>query len=380
MKPLSFRILIAAATIIVIESSAISGKNNTLNAEQKLAWEAARALYGEGLSIKRTKTKLILSPKSGGLTQEKFNKYVETIYIPALGANPKGHLAKVLLDPRDKASLCKTIAYSIGDVPTFRHRFDRQNWCAYQGMMHAMSPVFEYRGTKISWDANLDGGELKATDRIFVKDADGNYPIIVTIRGSREKEMGPVLSTVRRLHEQIDQTASSDKKLYATAQRYWKTRLNRHLKSVRQAKAKQRQLAKGKIIFSETSFYEGRAVPAAKGPIDCRKSFFTAYSPKRSRKHGYQFSAYVDGTQCADNFMDVNDRFSGAIHEIPGCFKKMKTGESHKLKIAVHHNIITGNHARVEHHDGKLRRRVYDQSKRGRKLYGTQITCNMTTP
>ena len=394
--------LIAAILLTGIAAfpTAGHGKGRALTAEQQRAWKAARALYGEGLTVKRTRKHVTITAKPGGLSQETFNTYVEKYYLPALakvsfsrgagnqhrwatqysdrkfspGAATK--LGYLLLEPIAKAALCRIIAYDIGPVPTVMHRYDRENWCYYQGIIHAFSSVYEYRGTKAVWDTAQRRGNLAITDPIYAKGRDGNYPIIVTVSSSPEVLSKAAETSARELYRKLE-SAAPDAKLHATADRYWKRMSKRRRQVVAKAKTKQRRLAKGKAIFAESPFLSWLAHPPAKAAIACTKSYFVAYAPKRKRSHGYHLSVNIDGRECSGLFMESAERDSNAIHQLSECAKRFKPGATHKLALNMHENIITGRFHRYDVDRRGIKRVNYDTSKRGRKLFGATITCRM---
>ncbi len=393
----SVRTLAVIATLAAIAAPSIAVAGTPLSAKQKFAWEAAQALYGKGLKIKRSKKAVTI--KAGSLTQDLYDRYVKEVYLPTMtnlsaGGGAPGRwrsdyrdkkwdhrgptkYAYILLEPAYKFALCRRIADDIAFTPTMEAHARRKSWCAYQAMIEAFTPILEYRGTAVTWKGNRSRGDLKLDDEIFKAGADGHYPIVVTVAGGREimSKSGNLISgeMLRALNSDFAP------KLHRKATKLWKDKARRYHKFEKKVIAKQRKLARGKVLFSTQRFGDSLALPGAKGPIPCSKSFVLAYAPRKRRRQGYYVSSVIDGKECSSMVLAPGERFATEFHITTGCRDKLRAGTKHTLSMAVHTNIIYGSvdTTKFNKYKRRFQTRTFDRSKKGKKLYSASIECTV---
>jgi hypothetical protein len=294
-------------------------RGTQLTERDKLYIEAARALYGVGLKINRGKRSTTIAPRPGGLTQAKYNRYVKEVYLEVLRAyltrlhgghwrwkkggyidtsgsrgryrrrssdpgkwDPRGKIkrAHLLLEPYIKYALCRKIMAAVGDKPNIVVSWKRISWCAMEAMYEAIAPIYEYRGSKVTWKAPADRGNLKLADVIWQPDANGNYPIVVTVRGGGNIYTLASTNILFRLSEDVDRHFA--KKMYRTAKALYKKTLKIYHRLVKQIARKQRKLAgRKKVIFGKNRFYATIAQKPTPGPLPCSGVYYLAYGPRR---------------------------------------------------------------------------------------------------
>lgn len=365
-----------------------------LTPEQTLLWEAARALYGHGLVIKRNRRATTIAPKRGGLTQAKYNQYVDKAYLPALkhyltrlhgqpfrwakdykakqfatrGAVKRAH---ILLEPLLKYRLCRQI---VSNMRVGFGAWERIAWCALQGMREAIAPIYEYRGAKVTWKARQDKGNLKITDTIFQKDASGNYPIVVTVRGGSNIYTQVSTKLLFKLSEDID--ADLAKKHRRKADKMYKVALRKYRRLMKIVARKQRRWAgRNKVIFSDQRFYASVARKPAKGPIACDSVYYLAYAPRRARRQGYYLAVNINKVECSGLPLSAK---SVDRNDLIGCDRLFKPGQN-KVAVNVHYSLDDFKYKRKEWQRRgnryRLKNRTYIKTKKGKKLYGNSITC-----
>ena len=380
-----------------------AGGGPGLTEQDKLYWEAAQALYGVGLDIKRTRKRTTIAPKPGGLTRAKYNRYVKEVYLQVLRA----HLTKMtggnwrwseggygdtmfdnrapvkrahlLLEPYLKYRLCREIAASIGSKPNIVAAWQRYGWCALQAMDEAVAPIYVYRGAAVTWEAPADRGDLDVVDEIWKPDAGGNYPMVVTVAGGHKIYTLASTKILMKLSKDVDPDLA--KKLHAKADRIYKKTLKIYHGLVKKEARKQRRLARGKkIIFAARRFYATVAIPPARGPIPCRKTHYLAYVPAKARKQGYHIAVEIDGTECMSLYADAGEVDRNDIYAAPSCSRLLRKGE-HKVNVALHHSVDSFNHSQKEWRRSNMRWKrenvTYTKTKKGRKLYEGSITCTV---
>lgn len=391
----------SVAVCVAFPVDARSRADTTLTDKDKLYWEAAQALYGVGLKIKRTKRSTTIAPMPGGLTQEKYNQYVKEVYLQVLRAHlaktkggqwrwtdadysdprydtrgkvKRGHL---LLEPYLKYKICRESAARIGNKPNIVVAWQRISWCALQAMDEAIAPIYVYRGKEVTWNAPDDKGDLELDDEIWKPDASGNYPIVVTVAGGSKIYTMASTNILMKLAEDVDENFAP--KMRKKADKMYQQTLKIYHKLVKAEARKQRKLAgKNKIIFAGTRFYSTVAQPPAKGPLPCMKTFFLAYAPTKARKQGYHRGIKVDGNECAAIPMDANEEDRSEIFTAPSCSRLLKPGE-HKVTVAMHENINLFDYKKKEwrrdNMQWKRQNVTYTQTKAGKLLYESSITC-----
>lgn len=388
------RTILAALAAATMGGSATAGGKPKLEGDDALRWEAAQALYGEGLEIKRAKGKVTIAPKRDGLTQEKYDQYVEKVYLPlakittqnqgrlvrfadnyddpkfATRADPK--LAHLLLEPYFKYRLCREIAIAVGDKPGPSSKYEHINWCALQGIIEATSPIFEYRGEAVTWDDSRERGDLAIDAPIWVKNDLGHYPIVVTVAGYREALTPRGITALGEMWGDVQDFADG----YAPVEKVKEARIAAWHKLLDAAEKQQKKLAgKKKVVFAEVPFQDHLAIPMAKGPIDCQKSYYWTWAPEKQRDDGYAVAIFVDGVECSWFAADPGEVDRNHIWTLEPCRNLMKPG-THKLTVSVHESHTTGHYSRTEvTHDDRVVKRQYDETVTGKKLHGDSIEC-----
>jgi hypothetical protein len=395
VKTITATVLAAALSAVAFPQSAGAG-GNQLTARDKMALDATRALYGNGLRIKRTKRAVTIAP--GSLTQAKWDRYVKEFYLPALQRvsvsrtgvvfrwargykdarwDVRGQVkrAHILMEPWLKFALCERLVASIGFKPNMTAYEKRKGWCAEQAIHEAFKPIYEYRGKKVTYKQSRERGNLKLDEVIFAPDASGHYPIVITVAGSREMVSRPGVKIATALSAKVD--ADLTPKWHRKVHGYWKRMLARYHEIERTMMKKQKRLARGKVAFSAEPFRDWLVRKPAKGTISCDKVYTLAYSPARKRSHGYHLSFVVDGVECKALPLDANERDNSDFHYSNSCSKMLTKGKVHKLEVNMHNDIVTGSHKRIEldKRDNRLKSRTYNLTKRGKKLYGASIKC-----
>jgi hypothetical protein len=390
-----------AVVVGLLAASAPAHAGKSLTSNQKLALSAARALYGEGLSIKRTRRGVTIAPKPGGLTQKRFNTYVEKFYLPALARmrmvsngrsfrfltkprdakydpSAKVKLAHVLLEPDLKFTLCQKIEDVAGigwrDPYTFASD-DRKNWCLLHALREATSPILEYRGKKVHWDGKRERGDLRVDDVIFAKGSDGNYPIVVTVAGGRTHMTRAAYRIAQQLVGSIGKQGT-DKKLIAKIRSLWSSRSRAYNKLVKRMVAKQRRYAKRKpILFSAEYFAEWVARKPAKKSIPCDSSHYLIYTPRRGGEGSYAKVMKVNGAICSVVPLDANHLDRGSFHNSMKCGGHFESGKTYQLGIDIHRRHVTGSYSKVEWRHKKWKNAKYDLSRLGKRLHRATIKC-----
>jgi hypothetical protein len=392
-------IVVGAAGILLSSPGRAGAKAPELAGKDKLFWEAARALYGEGLEIKRTRRSTTIAP--GSLTQAAYDRYVKEVYLEVLRAyltrmeggywrwNPEGYrdrkfdprgevkLGHLLMEPYLKYALCRKIAGRIGSKPNIVAAWRRYGWCALKAMEEATAPIYVYRGQKVTWSAPADRGDLGIHDVIWQADARGSYPMVVTVAGGSKIYTLASTKILMRISKDVDPDLARD--LHAKASRIYNKTLKIYHGLVKREARKQRRLAGGqRVIFSDRRFYATVAQPPAKGPIPCRKTHFLAYAPQKQRKQGYHLAVEIDGSECAALYVEAGEDSYNDIYTHPACSIALKPGH-HKVRVAMHESVDLFNHKRREWRRGNMqwkRRTVtYTQTRRGKLLYKGEIEC-----
>lgn len=389
-------------------------RSTTLTQSDKLFIEAAKALYGEGLKIKRTKRRTTISPKPGGITQAKYNRYVKIYlgvlrsyltklhgghwrwkkkgYIDASGSSgrrrrrstspgkwdPRSQTkrAHLLLEPYIKYKLCYNIMSRTGNRPNIVAAYQRLSWCALQAMQEAIAPIYEYRGSKVTWKAPADRGTLKLEDVIWKSDASGNYPMIITVRGGSKIYTLASTNILFQLSEGVD--ANFAKKMRKKAKKLYKKTLKIYHGLVKKIARKQRKWAKRKkVIFGKNRFYATIAQKPTAGPLPCDGVFYMAWAPRRARKQGYHLGVEVNGVECASYYSDAKEIFRNDVGGL-GCTRYLKAGRN-KIHVGVYLSHNSFNYKRNEWRKRNQRYRLksvtYTKTRRGKKLYGARIIC-----
>lgn len=393
-------IAVATAMLLGLASTADARRRQKkdLNAKQvKLYWDAAQALYGMGLKIKRSRKKTTISPKRRGLTQAKYNAYVK-IYLKVLRGSiaplkrplyrfAKNYaaskydttsatkLAHIILEPLLKLSLCNELIAKTESQPSTVESYRRISWCAYQSMLDVIAPTFEYRGKKVTWKESQDRGNLKIGDVIWKKDASGNYPIVVTVRGRRKMYSQKTIDILQYLAKSVD--GNFAKKIDKKSRKLSKKAIKQLHKILARVAKKQRKLMRGKkIIFAAKHFYDQIATPPAKGPLKCDSTYFLAFSPRKARKQGYHLSVGVRKIECSATYLDAKRHYRGGV----GCTRYLKKGRN-KVWVAMHYSLDKFNYSRREwrrHRSGRgyVNKRIgYTKTGRGKLLYSNSIIC-----
>ncbi len=390
-------------------------RSKTLTAKDKLFIEAAKALYGVGLKIKRSKRATTVSSKPGGITQAKYNRYVKEVYLQVLRVyltklhgghwrwrgkgymDPKGSRkryrrrstdpgkwdtrgktkrAHLLLEPYLKYKLCYNIMSRTGNRPNIVVAYKRLSWCALQAMQEAIAPIYEYRGKKVTWKAPADRGTLKLEDVIWKSDANGNYPMIFTVRGGSKIYTLASTNILFQLSEGV--SADFAKKMRRKAKNLYKKTLKIYHRLLKKIARKQRKLAgRKKVIFGKHRFYATIAQKPAKGPLPCSGVYYTAWSPRRARKQGYHLGVEVNGVECNAYYFDAKDIFRNDFGGLT-CTRYLKPGRN-KIHIAMYLSHNSFNYKRREWRKRNQRYRLknvtYTKTRRGKKLYGNRIIC-----
>lgn len=392
--PLVFAIV--AATLLA-SSSALAGK---LTQKQRFALEAARALYGEGLIIKRSRKSVSIKAKPNGLTQKKFNRYVEEVYLPALQRmrlvtnarafrfleNPrdrkydpraKTKLAHILLEPAAKFELCLKIEDAAGigwrDPYTFASD-DRKNWCLLRALEEATSPIYEYRGKPVTWNGKRDRGDLAIDDVIFQKSG-ADYPIVVTVAGGRTSMDRSRYRIAQQLVRAIGKEGTNKKLITAIRRRWTKKRAAYDKLVKRMGKTQRRYAKRNPILFSAEYFAEWVARKPAKGSIPCDQSHYLIYAPKRGGEGSYAKVMKVNDAICAVVPLDANRTDSGNFRNSSKCGNGFEAGKTYKLTIDLHERHVTGSYSKVEWRHKTWKNAKYDLSKLGKRLRSGSITC-----
>ena len=387
-----------------------------LSPTHQLYWEAAQALYGVGLQIRRTAASTSIAPEPGGLTQEKYNRYVKEVYLEVLqsfltklhggywrwseggyepdpGSSRRGPMAPpeppnrfdtrgkvkrahLLLEPYLKYYLCSNIVGKIGDRPDIVAGWKRRGWCAVQAMLEAISPIYEYRGAAVTWKGHLDKGSLDVDDVIFEQDSSGNYPIIVTVAGGSRIYTLASTNILFEIRKDID--ADLAKEAYRKADTLYKETLRQYHKLQKEVARTQRKLAgRHKVIFSERRFYATVAQAPAKGPIPCGSVYFLVYGPQAKRQQGYHESVQVNGVECAAYPMEAGEEDRGDVSG-QSCTRNLKPGRN-TITVGVYQSHDSFNYSRAEwrlnNRKYTLQNVSYTQTRRGTKLYDNSIQC-----
>jgi len=389
-------------------------RSKTPTQNDELFIEAAKALYGEGLKIKRSKRQTTISPKPGGITQAKYNRYVKIYlgvlrsyltklhgghwrwkrkgYMDATGSrsryrrrstdpgkwDPRGKvkLAHLLLEPYIKYKLCYNIMSRTGNRPNIVAAYKRLSWCALQAMQEAIAPIYEYRGSKVTWKAPADRGTLKLEDVIWKRDASGNYPMIITVRGGSKIYTLASTNILFQLSEGV--SADFAKKQRKKAKKLYKKTLKIYRSLLKKIARKQRKWAKGKkVIFGKNRFYATIAQKLTKGPLPCNAVYFMGWSPRRARKQGYHLGLEVNGVECSSAYMDAKEIFRNDLGGL-SCTRYLKAGRN-KIHVGVYLSHDSFNYKRSEwrkrNRSYRLKRVTYTKTRRGKKLYGSRIIC-----
>jgi len=386
-----------------VEARRINPYAKVTKAKIKLHWEAMQALYGAGLKIQRSKHRTTIAPQRGGLTQAKFNQYVQQVYLPALkeytyyrkgpgfrfgsqelykhprfDTHARIKLAVILLEPYAKFKLCRQINAALGDLPNIIVAHRRQSWCAYQAMLESIAPIFEYRGTKVTWKGRRDKGDLKVTHVIFRKNARGDYPIIVTVAGGGKWYTRDGINILYDVAKQVDATFA--KGLRRRADKLTKRARKAYQKLMKQVARDQRKLMRGKrIIFAGQRFYSQILTRPATGPLPCKQTYFFVVGPKRKRRQGYHLGVEVNGVECQAYPLSALEEYRGDIIG-QNCDRHLQDGEN-KITVAVHNSLNSFNYKRKEWRQretgrGLARRSItYTKTRRGKRLYSRRITC-----
>ena len=388
-------------------------RGTQLTARDRLYIDAARALYGEGLNIKRSRRITRIAPKPGGLTQQKYNRYVE-VYLETLRAyltkldgghwrwkkdgyggpprrgprgfgrhqanrwDPRGRVkrAHLLLEPWLKYSLCRKIMAAVGDKPNIVVSWKRLSWCAWQAMQEAISPIYEYRGQPVTWDGGRDRGDLKLSQVIWRKDASGNYPIVVTVRGGTNLYTLASTNILFNLSKEVDGTFA--KKLKRKADRLYKKTLAKYRRLVKSIARKQRRVARGKkVIFGKNRFYATVLQRPATGTVPCDRVFYMAWGPRRKRSEGYELGLNVNGVACGGYPLSAGEVDRNGVTNF-ACTRYLKPGRN-KIFVGVYlsHNSFNYKRREWRYSNRRYHRKTvtYTKTRRGRKLYGSAITC-----
>jgi hypothetical protein len=385
-------------------------RSKTLSQSDKLFIEAAKALYGEGLKIKRSKRHTTISPKPGGITQAKYNRYVKIYlgilrsyltklhgghwrwmkkgYMDATGSSsrsrrrstdpgkwdPRGKikLAHLLLEPYIKYKICYNILARTGNRPNIVAAYQRLSWCALQAMQEAIAPIYEYRGSKVTWKAPADRGTLKLEDVIWKRDASGNYPMIITVRGG--SKIYTLASTNILFALSVGVDANFAKKMRTKAKKLYKKTLKIYPRLVKKIARKQRKWAKRKkVIFGKNRFYATIAQKPAQGPLSCDGVYYMAWAPRRERKQGYQLGVEVNGVECSSSYTDAKGIFRSDVGGL-SCTRYLKVGQN-KIHVGLYLSHNSFNYKRTEWRNHRLKSVKYTKTRRGKKLYGNRIIC-----
>ncbi len=361
-------------------------------ADEQLAIDAMKALFGDGLTIQRSAKAVTIEPAKGGLTQEKWNRYVEQVYLPAFAkaslaprgrfrwnaryneprfAKSQGPLGYLLLEPMVKNDLCYWVAHLSGDRDYGQR--ERQSYCALQAIKEATAPVFEYRGTKVTWDGSRDRGDLPLDERIFQKGADGNYPIIVTVAGGRQVLDHTIRDIVGELsRDSLDESVPSGERGKQVAEDIYAA----YDTLEAAVDAKQRKVAGGrKVLFAEAPFRSWEVQQPAAGPVACAKLNWISWLPAEQRADGYELEVTIDGTACAQFPMNPGEIDHGELAALEACWRSVKPGATHQIGVAVFDSHVTDHYDRVEVRRDRLENVQYDLTVHGKKRFGETIAC-----
>jgi|GEM_PF-6158112 len=392
----AFTSFVLAAALI---APSVARAGGALSPKQKFALEAAHALYGQGLRIKRSRRRVTITAKPGGLTQVRFNRYVKEVYLPALerltintngrvfrflkkprdakySPQAKTKLAHLLLEPDIKYTLCQKIEDVAGIGWRQPYSFasdDRKNWCLLHALQEATSPILEYRGKKVTWSGKRERGDLRVDDVIFKKDAAGNYPIVVTVAGGRTFVSRNTYKIAQQLRHELGKEGRNNK-LRAQIKRLYQRRSKAYERLVKRMVAKQWRIARHKkVLFSDKYFAEWVARKPARGTIPCASSYYVVYTPRRGGDGSYAKVLKKDGAICSVVPLDAGKRDNDSFHNSMRC-GHFAAG-NHKLSIDVHRRHVTGSYHKVEWRHTKFVNAKYDLSKLGKRVYGNSIRC-----
>lgn len=380
--------------VLVAAAWSVPAAAEGLSADDQLLWDAARALYGEGLVVKKVKQGVAISSANNGLTQDKYNRYVP-IYLEALrtvSGRRKGtsfkwesdysdgkydpraptKVAMILLEPAFKFALCHTLAGKIGDKPTNTANWDRVAWCVQQGIVDATTNTCVYRGEATECAAASDHGDLKLDDPIFVKDAQGNYPMLVTVSGGRDHITQATISIAARLQDSLVSVSKLAPKIKAD----WNRRREKYLVSERAAVKQQRKLAKNQLAFSDQPFAPWEVHKPAK-KVSCKTTHMVLFAPEKAQANDYYQVVSVDGKTCDEHPLGAGQTARDNIYLTEQCRKIMEQGPEHTVEVSLHLMKIGATSTKTEVKNGRLKDVTYEWGKAGKKLFGGKVTCTM---
>jgi hypothetical protein len=279
-------------------------------------------------------------------------------------------LAAFLLEPAYKADLCRNLAYRAGELPDFSGQRDNQDFCVLNGMIEATSPNFAYTGSAVTWDDSRDRGDVAVDAPIFVKDDQGNYPILVTVAGQRQIITADTLNIVQRLNMELDGDGPHGAKAAAFKDKLFAAY---HRLLAATEKQQKKLMGKAKVGFSATPFTEWAAQKPVTTPIPCAKVNFIIYTP---RAETIFMNMNVDGETCVSYTTDGGKVERDRFEYWKECMVKLEKPGTHTVEVAVHEKIGDGTtYSRLEVRDNQLKEVKYDVIDQGRKLLSGKTTC-----
>jgi hypothetical protein len=347
-----------------IRSSLAIDRGSAADDARKVA--AARALYGEGLTMKYDKRSNKITFDYGKLDAATLQEYIGEYYIPAMlevGINEFSSLHQdrlgewgaarqanafgwTLLEPMAKFQICEKLV-------THLHI----DWCRLQSLIEANAPLFAFRGQAVEWDATrTSGGGVTGADRIFLPTVEGRYDVAITIaspitldgyhnlrlmraiRGNFYNQQGDSYREAMGVFAKAEKASEAKKKAY---------------------EAQERKLAgtRGNVVFAEAPFVGWEVPPLLRkgATADCSKLHYRSWNPRGSGV--YELDYKVDGTLCNREVSGMTDSLARPRNHTHGdrCPDALMVPGEHTVTIEMHQNKAgkTGN--RVITRDGVIR-------------------------
>lgn len=299
---------------------------NRRKPEEQVAHRVAaiKALYGVGLTMKHDKGKNEISVDYGALddaklqeyTREYYSRYASQAAQSARAFDPsyrekmfkKHAFGYVLFDPGAKEALCGAIAY---DVPDPQRR-ELGEWCTYQAVIEAGSPLFAFRGKAASFAADSAGDAPTLEERALVPSIDGRFAPLVTIAGPTMREDKRHMTAVASIGANVTDSSPHFKAVRALVARA--NAVTAAKEAAAEGKKKRLATGAGNVVFGAGSFDEWELPPLVKAGDDsvaCENIHYLAFD--RRKKETLTAVFLVDGKGCESH--DLGAMSIGGIQE-----------------------------------------------------------------
>lgn len=371
MQPL--KLLVAAGLLTALGAP-------TARADNAERFGAIRALYGDGLSIRRSGDTVTID--WGELDAATYRRYVTEYYRPFLerisanldgaqSAYPEGHeisttaAGRTLIEPLLKERLCQALAGSISD---YQANLRANLYCTERALAHARAPTVAFRGTKVSYTAPEGFAGITMDEPIF-----SGAAVLITVAGPGTLDHFGAWRPVRQLVSTMHYKAPESLQRLASDTRAWADGLS--ASATRRIAARDRRFLgrRGSVVFTDgpAPGWEPITPLGKRAKPSCSATHAHLYGPKK--KGHYDLAVRANGVTCKNLVLSQGFAKHGSIAKL--CGAHLRPGDN-TIEVAISNNVTTDTGRRRIHvkADRVEARKLYN-NRAGKRISSGSITC-----